>query len=193
MTKWMLILGNLFGGLSSIFLGLSVHKKTKKDMVGFQILDCTFAIISCLFLKGYNGAVSNGVALTRNAVEYKGKSTRIFTGTLVVITLMLGIFNFTYNEKTWYSLLPIIASVEYTVGLTRCKSYTRCKVSLLVNLILWMIYSICTLNIVMACVDFVLCINTIYTIKMANQQFSDNGLTKFQRAKLKFEHSRVSK
>lgn len=193
MAKWMLILGNLFGGLSSLFLGLSVHKKTKKDMIGFQILDCTCAIISCLFLEGYNGAISNCVALVRNVVEYRGKSTRIFTGTLIVITLMLGIFNFTYNEQAWYALFPIIASVEYTIGLTRCKSYTKCKILLLVNLMLWMIYDICILNIVMACVDFGLCVNTIYTIIMANQKFADNGLTKFQRAKLKFEHSRNSK
>ena len=188
-----IILGNLFGGISSLFLGLSVHRKTKKDMIGFQILDCICAIISCIFLRGFNGVISNSIGLVRNVVEYKNKSTKAFTGILVIITLLLGTFTFIYSEKTWYALFPIVANVEYTVGLTRCKSYTKCKMLLLVNLMLWMIYDICILNIVMACVDFVLCINTVYTIIMANQEFADNGLTKFQRAKLKFEHSRNNK
>lgn len=183
----MCILGNIFGGLSSIFLGASVHCRNKKNMVLFQIFDCICAIISCILLKGYNGVIANTVALMRNIIEYKKKTTKLIIGILVAVTLILGLHNFLFVEQTWYALFPVIANVEYTLGLTLCKKYNKCKIMLLINQILWSVYEICILNIASACVGFILCINTIYSIIMSNRSFSDNGLTHFQREKLMFE------
>lgn len=37
-----IVLGNLFGGIASIFVGMSVHRKNKKEMLFFQIFSKDF-------------------------------------------------------------------------------------------------------------------------------------------------------
>lgn len=167
-------------------LGMSVHLKNKKNMVLSQIFDCVCAIISCILLKGYNGAVANTIALIRNIIECK-KNNKLIIGLLVTATLILGLHNLISVGQAWYALVPIVANVEYTLGLTLCKKYNKCKIMLLINQILWSVRDICMLNIASVCVGFILCINTIYFLIVSNRSFSDNGLTHFQREKLMFE------
>lgn len=183
----MILLGNILGFISMVFLGLSVHKKDKQGMLVYQSLDCIFAILSCFCLGGYGGCVNTSVALIRNVVEHKGKTTKKFVVLLVIFTVVVGMYNILYIEKTSLALLPLIASVEYSLCMTLVKSYNKCRVALAVNLLLWTVYYFCILNIVSGLLSIVLFVNTLYSVYMANKEFSDNNMTKFQRHKLKHD------
>lgn len=183
----MFVFGNIFGGLSSLFLGLSVHQKDKKGMVCYQVADCVFAIISCLFLKGFSGAASNSIALIRNILELKKKNNKL-TVILIAITIFIyGILNYNFIEHVWYSWIPIVASMEYTLGMFIFKRYKYSKICLLINELLWFIYSLFILNYIAAVTLIILVINTIISLIMSQRKIADNGLTKFQKDMIKYE------
>ena len=89
----MIILGNMLGGISSIFLALSVHKKSKDKMLLFQTIDAAFALFSCLVLGGLNGAIANLAAIIRNLLKIKKKDNRVSIMAIVSIIIINGIIN----------------------------------------------------------------------------------------------------
>lgn len=170
-----LILGNIFGFLSSTFLGLSVHRKSRTKMMAFQVIDCSCGIISCILLKGYNGLVSNVIGLIRNILDYKGKFGKGITCVLLAITVVFGCVNYISVEHTWYSLFPIIASVEYTLSIGVLKKYKQVKIAVLVNELLWVIYLVMIMNYAQMVVMIILCISTIMSL-VRHKESSDVSL-----------------
>ena len=105
-----IIIGNLFGFISSIFLGLSVYKKSKKDMLLYQSIDATFALCSCIILGGLNGALNNFIGILRNIFLIKTKCNNFIKLSLISLSIIIGLYNFYNLNHVWYELLPIIAS-----------------------------------------------------------------------------------
>lgn len=132
-----LIIGNIFGLLCGLFCALSTFGKTNKDMMKLQCLDCTSGIISCIILKGYSGALTQSISLIRNILVYKEKVNK--TIQIILITLMV-VVGLLINNRGLLGLLPIIASIEYTIIITKTTSTKLINVSLAINNILWIIY-----------------------------------------------------
>jgi len=159
-----MILGNIFGLCSSIVLLISVWRKNKKGMCLLQCIDCLFGIMSCLVLGAYNGALANTVALTRNALAIRGKETKIGTTLLIIASIILGLYNMLTIEQTWYALFPTIAGAEYTTVIRLTNNYRLCKIGLLINCMLWVVYCFMTNNYVSSITTFLVGISIVFSI-----------------------------
>lgn len=141
----MILIGNIFSLLGSICSLLSTRVKTYKKTLLIQSLDATCFTLSCIFLRGYSGIVVNSVAIIRNLscafLPLKAWMKWIF----VALTMILGIL---FMDKSFYGILPIIASTFYSIVMVNTKDNLILKKSLLINNLLWFIYSIIILDFV---------------------------------------------
>lgn len=176
-----IIIGNLFGFISSIFLGLSVYKKSKKSMLLYQSIDATFAFCSCIILGGLNGALNNFIGILRNIFLIKTKCNNFIKLSLISLSITIGLYNFYNLNHVWYELLPIIASLIYSITLFYIKNYDICKFSLIINRIFWIIYLFIIKSYASCIVSVILAINTFNSLIKSRRKLADNGLTKFQR------------
>lgn len=133
----MFILGEIFSFLAAAFLGYSTFSKNKKKMAFLQIIDSTFNGISNLFLLSYSGIITNAFTATRNFLVYKNKFTNKVAIVFCILIICIGV---TFNNKGPIGILPIIASVEYTIFICKSKNTNNLRLGLIFNLILWAIY-----------------------------------------------------
>lgn len=141
----LILIGNLFSFLGSICSFLSTKVKTYKMTLIIQSLDATFFALSSLFLKGYSGIIVNCVAIARNiscAFFNLNKYTKIV---FIGLTVILGLI---FMDKTIYGFLPIIASSYYAFVMLNTNDVYKLKKALMINNLLWLIYSIIILDVV---------------------------------------------
>lgn len=183
----MLILGNIFSLIASIFLVMSTFPKTKKNLIKFQIGDCTSNIVANLLLGGVSGAIVSVFGLVRNLLVYSKKGTKVIYSIVVSSMFITGVF---YNNRGWVGYLPIMASVVYS--LTMCNessSSTSIKKALVLNVSAWLIYNITILAVPSVITNSVVLSSTIYNlIKTPNMNnLAHNGLTQEQRGVIREE------
>ena len=132
-----LILGNIFSLCAVICLSVSVTTNNKKSLIGWQILDTSFFIASTFVLKSYAAVTTNSVSLVRNILAYKYGLNKIMTFCLCTIMVIIGVY---LNNRGIIGFLPIIASIEYTIGLYLTKNSQQMRYIIILNLLLWFIH-----------------------------------------------------
>lgn len=131
------MLGLLFSLLSACCLCYSTFGKRKENMLKWQVANTSFLILANLFLKGYSGMATNLVCLIRNILGAKGRLNRTNT---VVLTILIVAGGVAVNNRGWLGLLPVIASVEYSICMYLCKDAQQMRLALAINVALWAIY-----------------------------------------------------
>lgn len=132
-------------------------------------------IISCILLKGYGGAVSNGIALGRNITEVKGKYTKQIAVGFTLLVGSYGILQYIITKNLW-DILPCLASVEYTIATFLLEDYRHCKLALLFNELLWLSYLFLIQSYVSGITMIVLAISTLIACfrKPAKKRFKED-------------------
>lgn len=133
----MRILAEMFGLISGICCTISGLQKSHKNIMKFQVIDCSAAIVSGVPLKGYAGVIITGLALIRNMLSYKKKFNKTICGIIIALQIVLTfLFVDLSNLPNW---IPLVASISYTYGVY----FGSCKITkiyMLINLILWGVY-----------------------------------------------------
>ena len=163
-----LIIGNIFSFLSAVCIAVSVIKKSKNDLIWWQIVDVIFCILSNIALCTYAAMTTNSVALIRNILAYKNKLTKNLTLILCVLCVVVGLWA---NNRGIIGLFPIIASASYTIFMFTTKNEQQMRWALISNLILWLVHDIYVQAYPSAVTDLILSIWTAV-------QIWKNGLTK---------------
>ena len=132
-----LIIGNIFSLLSSLCLAISVIKKSKRDLIWWQILNIVLSLVTDVVLLAYSAVTLTLVALFRNILEYKNKLTVKWTFVLSLLGALIGLY---VNNKGIYGWLAIIATVSYTICMYTTKNEQQMRYALVLNLILWGIH-----------------------------------------------------
>ena len=165
-----IILSNICSGISISLLMLSSRCKTETAMLRFQIFDVSFATLSNVFVLGYGGVISGLVGLVRNILVYKKVTIKHLPVILVSATIIVGTINFIFTEHTWYALFPIIASASYTAALCMKISYKMVKYALILNLVLWSIYGLCTKNYISTIGCVIVIFNAVSTMHKIEEE-----------------------
>ena len=152
-----LIIGNIFSLLSAICIAVSVIKKSKADLIWWQILDVIFCILSNIALYTYAALTTNSVALIRNILAYKNKLTKNITWILLILCVVVGLWA---NNRGIIGLFPIIASASYTIFMYTTKNEQQMRWALVSNLILWFVHYIYVQAYPSALTDIILSIWT---------------------------------
>lgn len=152
-----LILGNIFSLLSAICIAVSVIKKSKNDLIWWQIIDVIFCILSNIALYTYSALTTNSISLIRNILAYKNKLSKNITWILLILCVIAGLWA---NNRGIIGLFPIIASASYTVFIYTTKNEQQMRWALVSNLILWFVHDAYVQAYPSALTDFVLIIWT---------------------------------
>lgn len=152
-----LIIGNIFSLLSAICIAISVIKKSKADLIWWQILDVVFCILSNIALYTYAALTTNSIALIRNILAYKNKLTKNITWILLILCIVVGLWA---NNRGIIGLFPIIASASYTIFMYTTKNEQQMRWALVSNLILWFVHDIYVQAYPSALTDIILSIWT---------------------------------
>ena len=132
-----LIIGNIFSLLSATCIAVSVIKKSKKDLIWWQIIDVIFCILSNIALYTYSALTTNSISLIRNILAYKNKLNKNITWILLILCVIAGLW---VNNRGIIGLFPIIASASYTVFMFITKNEQQMRWALVSNLILWFVH-----------------------------------------------------
>jgi hypothetical protein len=170
----MKIIANIFSFFGACFLILSAMSKNKNNVYKMQLFDCCSNLTANILLQGWSGATTTGVAVIRNLVSMKGKMKLWIQALLCFLLIFFGLL---FNNRGPLGLLPIMASVEFTiVGNSAKASFVMVKLSLLANLVMWCIYNWIIGAYPMFIADIIaafMCINTIVQHKK-NEKMNKN-------------------
>ncbi len=156
------IIGNVISFVAAFFLCMSGIAKSKSGIYFFQYLECVCLIISQLVFLQVAGAVSMLFGAVRNYLASKDKYSLRF---MVLIFFAIGALGFILNTGGAIGLIPVFASLFVTVTACLVKSFPLVRITVIINLAMWVVYSILILDVVTAVTNFVaLIINTVTLI-----------------------------
>lgn len=167
----MFLVAQIFSGIGAALLLYSTFSNTKEKMLTIQIFDSAFNAIADAILGGWAGVMLNVVSIARNITTTKGKMNNVLLAGLLGITLVISLC---FNKS---GLLPLVASVEYTIVVSKCDLF-KSKVALAVNLSLWLFYDISLRSYPIAIADAVILISTIVSIaRMSKEHGNERAIS----------------
>lgn len=159
-----ILLGNLFSLFAMGSDALSASRKTARGILLVQILSQIFYGISAIVLKGYSGAVQNGVSLIRNLFAIGKKEQKILQWLLLAAAVGFGLY---FNNLGLLGWLPVVANVEYSLAvLYFSKNEYALKLAFAVNVFMFGIFNFAIQNYIAVGGNlFVFIMTVIYLIK----------------------------
>lgn len=132
------IISQIFVIIQYIFIITTYQVKTKRQIIIFNTLAATSAIISFLCLEAYSGCMMSLVSIFRNLLFFKMKEKDKIKLTIILIILFC-LTIFTYNGIL--SLMPSVGTLLYTLSVWQNDTKTYKKYGILIELS-WLIYFI---------------------------------------------------
>lgn len=157
----MIVIANLFSFIGCFLLAYSTFSKSKKNMLIIQVGDCMFNSLGCLFARSLSGFTTNFICGVRNIVNAKERNNKCINFVFIILIIVLGVV---INTRGILGLLPIIASVEYTIWSYLCKTAQGLRFGLVLNLVLWLIHDCSVSLFTSATLDVILICITVYNI-----------------------------
>ena len=167
------ILGEILSLLAALTLAYSTFSKKKKKMMLWQALNALFFGLSNFCLAGYSAVVTNVLTFIRNLLVVKNKFDKKCTVIICILIIGIGLH---FNNRSIIGLLPIIASVQYTICVFALKSPQHLRWSLVVNLAMWVIFDFVIAAYPAAIMDIVIIIVTIINIIRFRKSAEQNNL-----------------
>lgn len=154
-----IIIGNVCSLLAMGTDTISSTRKTAKGVLWVQTLSQLFYFIGTIVLKGYSGAVQNGVSILRNLVAIRNINSKVLEWILVFLAVALGLL---FNNLGWIGLLPVVANLQYTLSVFRFKDNERAlKISFMISIATFAVFNIFILNFVGFCTNMFVAVTTL--------------------------------
>lgn len=144
-----IIIGNLLALAAALLAILSGMVKSRKKSVLLQFLHEFCCASGDLVLGGYSGAIVDGVDAVRDVLSYRNKLSQNLKFVLIFIASAL---IFYFNDMGWLGLLPLIATVFYTLTIN-IQDPVKYKLCLMVTWVLSLIYNLAISSFVGALVQ----------------------------------------
>lgn len=159
------ILGNGISALGSVFMIASCVTKQRERVFYYQFIQCMLLSVSSWFLCSYSGMAANLISGVRNiAVAKQRFDQRTMIGFLFT-SVLLGLI---VNNRGWIGLLPILANLQYAVCSYAFTSLKGTKLSIWVNVLIWILYSFLVLDFATGISDsIVLFVNSWTLIRLS--------------------------
>ncbi len=162
------IAGNAISLMSSIFLCLSGLARSKKNIYLLQFLECIFIITSQIVFGQFAGAISMLFSAARNILASNDKYT--FPAMVIIFAgagslgVALSIANGAAGFDFIIGLIPVISSLFLSVAAYYFKRVMTVRISVIISLILWILYSFLILDIVSGITNTVALILNFYIV-----------------------------
>ena len=154
------IVGNVCSLLAMITDSISGTRKKQQQILAIQILSMIFYGAGAIILKGYSGAVQNGVGILRNLAAIKNIKSRIIEWILIVLGVVLGIV---FNNRGLLGWLPIIANLEYSIAVFYLKA-RGLKFAFIINMLMFAVFNFVIMNYVGGIASIVVAVTTVISL-----------------------------
>lgn len=135
----MIWLGHILSAVSFAALAASLFARDTRRLFLLQAADSFLGSLANLCFGGLSGATTNGIATARNLLKAHGR----FVGPIVWVTLIAQIaLGVLVNNRGLLGLLPVAATVEYTLAVALTDGMRAVKLALLVNILMWAAYAV---------------------------------------------------
>lgn len=145
-----IIIGNCISLVAAVFMAVSCAVKNNKTIFYLQAANCLILAVASVFFGAFAGVTTLLVSAVRNIVVAHGKYTKPVMYLFLVITVILGLIT---NNRGFIGLLPVIATVQYTICLNLLRGLFLTRITIFVNTLLWVIYSFIIRDFSTACMD----------------------------------------
>jgi len=157
-----IIIGNVSSIGAMVCDSISGTRKTKKSMLLVQCGSQFFYCASAIILKGYSAAVQNVVAVVRNLVAIRDKTSRLLEYILIILPVVLGLV---FNNRGLIGLLPIIANLQYSIAVFAFRDSPRkLKLAFIINSALFIVFNFAILNFVAGVSAIVISVTTTVSL-----------------------------
>lgn len=157
----MIFIANIFSFIGMCLLAYSTFAKNKKNMLYVQVGDCIFNSLGDLFVGSFSAMSTNLICAVRNILNAKKKNSVIANTIIIALITSIGLI---VNTKGIIGLLPIVASIQYTICSYKVKTAQGLRYGLTINLILWLIHDCFVMLYPSVLADTVLIIITVCNI-----------------------------
>lgn len=149
----MIIIGEIFSFIAALALGYSTFSNNKKNMMFWQILDSMLNALANVFLYAYSGVVVCVMTALRNVLVAYDKFQKWMLWIFVIFSALLGLV---FNNTGLIGILPIIASIGYTICLYIFNDTQKIRLVLIGNLSLWAVYDYTIMSYPMFVMDIII-------------------------------------
>lgn len=156
-----LLIGNLLSFCSGVMLLVGSLTRQKKTVYLFQFLENVFLICSQFVFVQYTGVVSLLLSCARSLLVVREKYTFPCMLFFSTVTAVLGL---SVNSGGAVGLLPVIAAVQFAVCAYYARTIVPTKITVLVNIAIWIVYAILILDISSAVFNSVAFLLTGYSL-----------------------------
>lgn len=156
-----ILIGNLFSFAAACFTGASSLAKKKKNIYLLQGGQCLLLAIANIFFGSYAGLTTLALCCIRNIlIAYDAFPMKLCIPYLFVLTG----FGMYCNNRGLVGLIPVFATILYTVVSCIAENEKPIKINILTNLIFWMIYEFFVLDFSSLAADSICLILTVYAL-----------------------------
>ena len=156
-----IITGNIISLAAAAFLAASCVMKSRNGIFAMQFMNCALLAAASYFFGSYAAISTLILCCVRNVLILRERFTKNAMTAIVVLVVILGIMT---NNRGAVGLMPVIATVEYTICCRLIRDVKRTRVSVLVNEAIWLIYSFIIFDFSTALTDVAVIIVDILAI-----------------------------
>lgn len=145
-----ILIGNGVSLAAAGFMAASCLVKSKRDVFLCQFSECLLLAAASVFFGSLAGTAVLALSALRNLLVAAGKYPKALMYLFLFLTLLLGVL---VNTKGFIGLLPVAATVEYTVCCYYLKGLKATRYSIFVNVAIWVVYSFLIFDLATALTD----------------------------------------
>ena len=163
-----LIFSNIASLAATLVDIFSASRKKARDLLLVQTVgQCLFGL-SVLLVQSYSAAVQNAICIIRNLAAACKVKSRVLEWALVILAVVLGLC---LNTNGWVGLLPILASLEYTLAIFHFKDReVPIKIAFAIHAVLYLIFDFLVKIYIGAISNCVLVITTMMFVHKSLQK-----------------------
>ena len=139
-----IIIGNCFSLAGACFMAASCMTRNTRKVFFYQFLECVLAVIASFFFGSLSGAATMVLSAVRNLLVSQGKYSR---RTMLVILALVLVCGTAANTRGLVGLLPVVATALYTWFSYTLTDLMGVRYNICLNLLLWVIYGFCILDL----------------------------------------------
>ena len=156
-----MLIGNCISFAGAFFTLLSAWSRDRKRIYLYQAAQCLLLAVANIFFASVSGVTTCALCAVRNCLLAYDRFTARSCAVFVVAVAALGLYT---NNRGLAGLLPIVATVLYTLGCFFAKRTKAIKLNMIVNLVLWAAYDLLVGDFVSAAVDSVSAVTALASI-----------------------------
>lgn len=134
---YFLIIGNIISMGSACFTAAASYVRKKEHIYLCQIWQCALLSLASLFFQSYAGITTLMLCAIRNFIIMKGWYTGKICG---IFCVLVGVLGFICNNRGIIGIIPICATLLYTIWSYFARNEFSIKCNIIINLSLWVLY-----------------------------------------------------